>query len=89
MLAVFQKKLCGYAYEDRSTVEGNAVTIAAFGVICYVVIRLLTGFFKMTSPVWNVLSCIALAAFIVVAFIYYIVKREKKNDKNEFCGNTR
>lgn len=88
MLAVFQKKLSGFAYEDKSTTVGNSISIAAFGVICYVVIRLLTGFFKMTSPVWGILSYIALAVFVAAAMIYYVMKREKKNDKDEFCGKT-
>ena len=81
MLSYFQKKLSGFAYEDKSTALGNALFIAAFGVICYVVIRLLTGFFKMTSPVWGVLSYVALAVFAVAAIIFYFAKRDVKNDK--------
>lgn len=80
VLAYFQGKLSDNVYADKSGVVSNAVTIAAFGVICFLVIEILTGIFKMNSPVWSYISYSALAVFIAAAVIYIIVKKIKKVD---------
>ncbi len=81
MLTQFQQKLGTQSYEDNSGIIGNGVAIAAFGVICYLVIEILTGIFKMQSPVWSYISFSALVIFIVVAVVYIITKKLKKADE--------
>ncbi len=75
MLAQFQQMLTGESFADRSGVLGNAASIGAFGVICFLVIEILTGIFKMTSPVWSYLSWGSLGCFVLLGIIYYGKKR--------------
>ena len=77
MLAQIQTKLNAQTYTDKSTVFSDALTIAAFGAILFVVIELATDIFKLTSPVWGVLSYAALGACIAAAILYYIAKKVK------------
>ena len=82
LLADLQNRLNSQSYTDKSSILSNAVSVAAFGVICFLVIEILTNIFKMTSPIWSYISYSALGAFIVAAIIYYIIKRYKKVDTN-------
>ncbi len=74
-LTRFQNLLAVKSYNDKSGVAGNAATIAALGVIGYLVIEILTGIFKMISPLWSCLSFTVPGVFIVAAIIYLITKR--------------
>ena len=74
----FQAMLASKAYADKGGVTSNAVAIAALGVICYLVIRILTGIFEMSSPVWNTLSQAALILFIAAGVIYFIKNKGKE-----------
>ena len=78
MLAKIQNMLASQSYTDKSSVVSNALTIAAFGGIFFVVIEILTELFKLTAPVWSYLSYSALGVFAVAAVIYWIIKKLKK-----------
>ena len=80
MLAQIQTKLNAQCYTDKSTVLSDALTIAAFGAILFVVIELASDIFELTGPVWGVLSYVALAGCAAVAVIYYFVKKVKTAD---------
>ncbi len=79
MLAQFQRKLGSQAYESKESIFGNTVTIAALGVICFMVIEILSGIFKLelTAISWAVLGI-----FIAGAVVYYVIKKrgEIKNE---------
>lgn len=75
VLADFQNRLGTESYAYRSGTIGNAVTIAALGVICFLVIEILTNIFKMQSAVWSCISYSALGIFIIAAIVYFIVKK--------------
>lgn len=71
------------AYDDRSSALKNALSIAALGVIAYLVIKILTGIFQITDPVWNYVSFGALGAFIPAGVAYFIIKKSKRTEKVE------
>ena len=75
ILKTFQAKLAAVCYEDKSSVLSDSAAIAAFGVICFMIIKILTGIFKMTAPVWSYIAWGAMAVFIIGAVIYYFIKR--------------
>lgn len=80
MLVKIQKMLTSKSYDDKSSVLSSTLTIAAFGAIAFVVIEIVSDMFKLTAPVWGILSYIALGACVVTALVYYIVKKVKKLD---------
>nr|WP_304056243.1 energy coupling factor transporter S component ThiW [Enterocloster clostridioformis] len=79
MLAEIQSRLDSRSYTDKSTVLSDALTIAAFGAILFVVIELASNIFELTSPIWGPLSYVALAVCVAAAMIYYIVRKVKTN----------
>lgn len=78
LLAKFQQTLGSEGCNDKSGLLGNAITIGTLGVISFIVIKVLTGIFAMTEPVWNCLAFGALGAFLVVGAIYYFVQKLKE-----------
>ena len=80
MLAQIQTKLNAQTYTDKNTVFSDALTIAAFGAILFVVIELAAEIFELTSPAWSVLSRAALGGCIAAAFLYYIIKKVRTDD---------
>lgn len=78
-LKQFQEKLTSKSYTDNGGILENAFSIGAFGVICFVVIKILTGIFKLTAFIWSFLAYLLLTAFIVSGIVYYIVKKRSKN----------
>ena len=81
MLARIQTMLASKSYHDQSSTLSNALTIAAFGAIWFVVIKIAAGMFGWTSPVWNTVAYGALFACAVAAVIYYIVKKVLGREK--------
>lgn len=77
-LKQIQERLAVKSYEDKSGVAGNTATIASLGVICFMVIKILTGVFKMTAPVWNYIAFAVLGVFLVSAIVYFAFKKLKK-----------
>ena len=82
MLSQVQNMLATKSYQDKSSLLSNTITIAAFGAILFVVIEIVTDMFKLISPVFDVLSYVSLIICIVLAIIYYVVKKVKiRNDR--------
>lgn len=82
MLSQVQNMLATKSYQDKSSLLSNTITIAAFGAILFVVIEIATDMFKLISPVFDLLSYVSLIICIVLAIIYYVVKKVKiRNDR--------
>ena len=79
MLAQIQNKLSSKSYSDKRTLLSSTATIAAFGAILFVVIKISADIFKTASPIFDILPYTALIICIVAAIIYYITKKAKKN----------
>ena len=77
MLARIQNMLGSQSYLDRTSTLSNALTIAAFGAILFVVIELASDIFKLTGVLWDKLSYISLIICGVTAILYYFVKKVK------------
>ena len=80
MLARIQTMLASKSYHDEGSILSNTLTIAAFGAILFVVIKIASDMFQWTSPVWNALSYASLAACAAAAIIYFIVKKVGKRE---------
>lgn len=80
VLSQVQEMLDSKSYQDKSSVISNAITIAAFGAILFIVIQISSDVFALTSPVWDKAAYAALFACIVMGIIYYIVKKVKKSE---------
>lgn len=80
MLVQLQNKLGSTCYNDKNSVFSDALTIAAFGAILFVVIELAADIFKLTSSVWGVLSYAAFGACGAAAAVYYIIKKVNTGD---------
>ena len=46
-------------------------------------IEILTGIFKMTSPIWSYISYLLLGFFIIISIVYFITKKIKKVEEVE------
>jgi len=82
MLAKFQVTLASKCYNDKSGIVSDALSIASLGVICFMIIKILTGIFKMTSPAWNYIAYLSVLIFIIASVIYYIRKKRVQYDSN-------
>ena len=80
MLTKLQLKLNSTSYADKSTVLSDSLTIAAFGAILFVVIKIASSIFKLTGSVWNILAYAAPGVCVAAAIIYYVVKKVKTKD---------
>ena len=78
MLSQMQNMLASKSYQDKSTLLSNTLVIAAFGAILFVIIEVISDMFKLTSPIFDVLSIASLVACGVIAVIYYVFKKVKK-----------
>lgn len=78
MLSQMQNMLASKSYQDKSTLLSNTLVIAAFGAILFVIIEVISDMFKLTSPIFDVLSISSLVACGVIAVIYYVFKKVKK-----------
>ena len=78
LLTKFQQSLGSQSYNDKSGLLGSAVTIGTLGVISFIVIKVLTGIFEMTEPVWNYLAFGVMGAFIAAGICYYFVQKLKE-----------
>lgn len=81
LLSQMQNMLASRSYQDKSTLLSNTLAIAAFGAILFVIIEVTSDMFKLTSPVFDVLSTASLVLCAVIAGIYYIFKKVKMSDK--------
>lgn len=78
MLTTLQSTLNSRAYSDKSSVISNGITIASLGMICFILIRVLTDIFKVSSAVWDYISWGLLGGFILAAAAYIIINKVKK-----------
>jgi len=81
MLLHIQTTLSVKSYQDKSSLISDTLTIAAFGAILFVVIEIASDIFRLTSPIWGIMSYLTLSVCIITAIIYYIFKKVKKNDR--------
>ncbi len=79
MLPKLQNMLSVTSYQDKSSLLSTTLTIGAFGGILFVVIELASEIFHLTSPILNGLSYASLWGCILVAAMYYIFKKVKKD----------
>lgn len=80
MLTKLQLKLNSTSYTDKSTVLSDSLTIAAFGAILFVVIKIASNIFKLTGSIWNILAYAAPGVSVAAAIIYYVIKKVKTKD---------
>ena len=80
MLTKLQLKLNSTSYTDKSTVLSDSLTIAAFGAILFVVIKIASNIFKLTGSIWNILAYAAPGVCVAAATIYYVIKKVKTKD---------
>ena len=73
-LTRFQNALGSPVYEYKGSVIGNAVSIAAIGVILFVVINLAKDLFKINSAAMPYITYGILGAFVLAALVYTAVK---------------
>ena len=82
MLTKMQEKLGSPIFADKSSVLSNAISIAAFGPVLFVVFLLLPQIFHSESIIWKYLAYGSIAGLIIAGIIYFIVKSvSKKKDK--------
>lgn len=77
LLTKVQAMLDSKCYTDKGTIISNAITIAALGAIFFVVIEIVTDLFKLKAPMWSYASYTSLCVCIVLAILYFIMKRKK------------
>lgn len=77
-LSKMQQRLGSQSYENRSSVTADSVAVAAFGVILFTVVKVLTGIFKLTSPGWSYLAWVLMTVLIIAGMIHFIAERKKK-----------
>ena len=75
MLVKAQTMLASKSYTDKSSVLSNAVTIAAIGVILFVVVKIASGLFELTGQVWSYISYALMGVFIAAGIVYFFVRR--------------
>ena len=78
MLTKIQTKLAIQSFTDKSTLLSDALVIAAFGAILFVVISIASDVFSLTSPVFDVLPYVSLIVCLFAAIVYYIGKKVKQ-----------
>ena len=82
MLARMQRSVGSAAYHDQMSVRADALTIAALGGILWVVIKVASTAFGLTSPAWNTAAYAAPAAAAAAGLIYYVCKTKKVKEAN-------
>ncbi len=80
MLTKLQLKLNARSYTDKSTVLSDSLTIAAFGAILFVVIKIAANIFKLTGSIWNILAYAAPGVCVAASILYYVLKKVKTKD---------
>ena len=78
ILTRLQKTLSSKSYTEKSGILSNAITIAAFGAIVFVVIEILADMFSLTAVIWSYLSYGSPIVFSLGAIVYYVIKKWEK-----------
>lgn len=87
MIEKMQNMLGEKCFKDNSGYVSTGFAIGAFGVICYMVIEILTGIFNLNSVGWSYLSWTLMIGFIVVAVCYLTWKKVRCVDGNDSRQN--
>ena len=74
VLSKIQVLLASKCYTDKNSIFSNAVTIAAFGGVCFVVIGVVKDMFKLNYDVITYIAYALLAVFGVSSVLYYFIK---------------
>ena len=80
MLAKMQTTLGSASYGNESSIIADSVAVAAFGVLLFTVIKILTGIFGLENEAWNYLAWGVMAICVVAGAICFVGKG-KKNDE--------
>lgn len=83
LLTQVQNMLESKSYTYTSSALSNALTIAAFGAVAFVVFSILANMFKLTGAVWTYLPYISLGVFAVAGVIYFIAMKVKRTDESD------
>lgn len=75
MLGRMQKMLGTPVFADAGSVLSNALTIAAFGAISFVVIEVVAGMFKLGAKATSYTAYGSMIVFACAALIYFIIKK--------------
>ncbi len=86
LLTEFQNKLGSPAYQDRGGVISNSLTVMSFGVICYIVIKTLTGIFSVNGRLWDIISYLLLGGFVLAGLIYLAATKTKRGKDYDRCN---
>ncbi len=86
LLTRFQDMLGSPVYQDKGGILSNSLTVMSFGVICFIVIKTLTGIFSMSGTLWDIISYSLLGGFIAAGIIYLIIKKLKRGNVNDRCN---
>ena len=81
MLTKIQIKLNAKSYVDKSSLRSDSLTIAAFGAILFVVVELASSIFELTGYLWDILSYAAFGVCILIAIVYYLIKKVAQRDQ--------
>lgn len=81
ILEQMQNKLSSKCYRDKSTLVSNAAAIASFGGILFVVFAVVSDIFNLTCAIFDILPFLLFTVCIIIAAVYYILKRMKAHDK--------
>ncbi len=74
-LGKMQKMLGSPAFADAGSVLSNALTIAAFGAISFVVIEVIAGMFKLGAKATSYAAYGSMIVFAVIALVYFVIKK--------------
>jgi len=83
MLARMQDMLASPVYTDKGTVVSNALCIAAFGPILFVLLHIVPGLFHMEGQLWSYLAYGALAVFVILAIGYFAMKTGRREVRDQ------
>lgn len=86
LLTGFQNKLGSPAYQDMGGVMSNSLTVMSFGVICYIVIKTLTGIFGVNGRLWDFISYLLLGGFVLAGLIYLAIMKTKRGKGYDRCN---
>lgn len=79
MLTRIQAMLDAKCYGDKSSIFSNAVMIAAFGAIFFVVIKIAADIFHLEAFAWSFLAYASLGACAVAAVVCFAVKKGREH----------
>ena len=83
MLTKIQDMLGSKVFSDKSTILSNTISIATFGAILFFVFFMVPQVFKVEGEIWGYLAYGSIGLFLVLAVIYFVVKKFKGKNQSE------